>query len=148
VKENGTTIRDFDVFADFSSRGEWHTLGTDLRVDGTFEARELPHPASTAVTDSGYQVRLDGSGGGVRFRVFEDGRQVRDIEPYLDTRGRLVALREGDLAYLRVHPESEATEGRDIGFGIEYPSEGRYRLFLQFKLDGRVHTAAFTREVG
>ncbi|HEV3377231.1 MAG TPA: hypothetical protein VG126_08120 [Thermoleophilaceae bacterium] len=138
----------YRVFADFSSRGESHTLGSDLHVDGTFDARELPHPESTAVTESGYEVRLDDSGGDVRFRVFEDGRQVRDIEPYLDARGHLVALREGDLAYLHVHPESEATQGSDIRFGVEYPSEGRYRLFLQFKLDGQIHTAAFTREVG
>jgi hypothetical protein len=73
---------------------------------------------------------------------------VRDIEPYLGARGHLVALREGDLAYLHVHPESKATQGSDIRFGVEYPSRGRYRLFVQFKLDGKVHTAAFTREVG
>lgn len=138
----------YRVFADFSSGGESHTLGTDLQVGGTFDAQPLPHPESTAVTDSGYEVRLEESGGDHRFTVFEEGRQVRDIEPYLGARGHLVALREGDLAYLHVHPESKATEGSDIRFGVEYPSEGRYRLFLQFKLDGRVHTAAFTREVG
>lgn len=77
-----------------------------------------------------------------------DGRNLDDIEPYLGARGHLVALREGDLAYLHVHPESDATEGRDIRFAVEYPSAGRYRLFLQFKHEGRVHTAAFTRERG
>jgi hypothetical protein len=138
----------YRVFADFSTRGRPQTLGTDLQVDGEFEARPLPHPEQTAVTGTGYEVRLDDDGGQVRFTVFDDGRRVRDIEPYLDARGHLVALREGDLAYLHVHPESQATEGSDIRFGVEYPSEGRYRLFLQFKVDGRVHTAAFTREVG
>jgi hypothetical protein len=138
----------YRLFADFSSSGEAHTLGTDLQVDGRFVARELPHPTATAQTDSGYEVRLDETGGEVRFTVFEDGRQVRDIEPYLGARGHLVALREGDLAFLHVHPESRASKGSDIRFGVEYPSEGRYRLFLQFKLDARVHTAAFTREVG
>jgi hypothetical protein len=136
------------VYADFSSGGESHTLGTDVQSDGGFVARELPHPASTARTDTGLDVRLEPTRGGVRFTVFEDGRRVRDIEPYLGARGHLVALREGDLAFLHVHPESTAGEGSDIRFAVEYPSEGRYRLFLQFKLDGRVHTAAFTREVG
>jgi hypothetical protein len=138
----------YRVFADFSSGGESHTLGADLHVSGAFDVRRLPHPESTAVTDSGYEVRLEESGGEVRFTVFDEGRQVRDIEPYLGARGHLVALREGDLAYLHVHPESAATQGSDIRFAVEYPSDGRYRLFLQFKLDGRVHTAAFTREVG
>jgi hypothetical protein len=27
------------------------------------------------------------------------------------------------------------------------PTAGAYRLFLQFKTGGRVHTAAFTREI-
>ena len=33
-------------------------------------------------------------------------------------------------------------------FTTEFPSADTYRLFLQFKHEGRVHTAAFTREVG
>jgi hypothetical protein len=136
------------VFADFSSGGEPYTLGTDLQREGRFVPRELPHPASTARTDTGLEVRLEQARGEVRFTVFDDGRRVKDLEPYLGARGHLVALREGDLAFLHVHPESEASEGSDIRFAVEYPSEGRYRLFLQFKLDGRVHTAAFTREVG
>jgi hypothetical protein len=32
-------------------------------------------------------------------------------------------------------------------FDAEFPSSGRYRLFLQFKHGGRVQTAAFTQEV-
>ena len=138
----------YRVFADFTSRGEAYTLGTDLQVDGRFAAEPLPHPATTARTDTGYEVRLADTVADVRFTVYSDGQRVRDIQPYLGARGHLVALREGDLAFLHVHPESEASEGSDIRFGIEYPSAGRYRLFLQFKLDGKVHTAAFTREVG
>jgi hypothetical protein len=138
----------YRVFADFKSGGESYTLGTDLQHEGRFVPRELPHPATTAQTGTGLDVRLERTRDGVRFTVFDDGRRVRDIEPYLGARGHLVALREGDLAFLHVHPESEASEGSDIRFAVEYPSKGRYRLFLQFKVDGRVHTAAFTREVG
>jgi hypothetical protein len=64
----------YRVFADFSSGGEAHTLGTDLQVDGGFVAQQLPHPSSTAQTDSGYEVRLAETGGEVRFTVFKDGR--------------------------------------------------------------------------
>jgi hypothetical protein len=138
----------YRLFADFSSGGEAHTLGIDLNVDGPFQSRELPRPAAKVVTDSGYEVRLAETRDEARFKVFKDGARVRDIEPYLGARGHLVVLREGDLAFLHVHPESKATSGSDIRFSLEYPSEGSYRLFLQFKVDGRVHTAAFTREVG
>jgi hypothetical protein len=138
----------YRLFADFSTDGSAHTLGIDLNVDGPFEARPLPPATTTAVTESGYEVRLAEAGDEVRFTVFKDGARVREIEPYLGARGHLVALRQGDLAFLHVHPESQAAVGADIRFAVEYPSEGAYRLFLQFKVDGRVHTAAFTREVG
>jgi hypothetical protein len=29
----------------------------------------------------------------------------------------------------------------------EFPSAGRYRLFLQFRHAGQIHTAAFTQDV-
>jgi hypothetical protein len=69
------------------------------------------------------------------------------VEPYLGARGHLVALRQGDLAYLHVHPLDKAAAGNAITFATTFPSAGRYRLFLQFKEAGRVHTAAFTQEV-
>ena len=56
-----------------------------------------------------------------------------------------MALREGDLAYLHVHPEGHGDGA--VSFVTEFPSEGRYRLFLQFKHEGVVQTVAFTREV-
>jgi hypothetical protein len=93
-------------------------------------------------------VRVHDDGDGLDFEVLRDGVPVQDLEPYLGARGHLVALREGDLAFLHVHPdeEGEAQPGH-IGFGVEYPSAGRYRLFLQFKHQGVVQTVAFTREV-
>jgi hypothetical protein len=53
-----------------------------------------------------------------------------------------VALREGDLAFLHVHPTGEG-----VTFEATFPSEGRYRLFLQFQHEGRVQTVAFTQVV-
>jgi hypothetical protein len=138
----------YRLFADFKSAGASRTLGADVHVAGRFEPRDLPHPSDRATTGDGYEVRLAEDGGELRFTVYAGGRRVDDIEPYLGARGHLVALREGDLAFLHVHPESESTEGGDIRFRVEYPSPGRYRLFLQFKHEGRVHTAAFTQELG
>jgi hypothetical protein len=38
-----------------------------------------------------------------------------------------------------------AVVAEPVRFETEFPSPGRYRLFVQFKHEGRVHTAAFTR---
>jgi hypothetical protein len=137
----------YRLFADFSYEGEAITLATDLRVDGAADLRPLPTPRATALSDGGYDVRLDagaaqaGEEAELRFAITRDGEPVR-TEPYLGAGGHLVALREGDLAFLHVHPEDDG-----VGFAATFPTEGRYRLFLQFKHEGRVHTVAFTQEV-
>jgi hypothetical protein len=138
----------YRLFADFSHDGEARTLATDLRVDGAADLRPLPEPQPTAVSAGGYDVRLDASNAhpgeeaDLRFTITRDGKPV-DTEPYLGAGGHLVALREGDLAFLHVHP----TEDGSVRFGATFPTEGRYRLFLQFKHEGRLQTAAFTQEV-
>jgi hypothetical protein len=141
-----TAAGSYRLFADFAHDGTPTTLASDLRVD----LRPLPAPASTAKSDGGYDVRLDASDARagreaeLRFTITKAGRPVQ-VEPYLGAGGHLVALREGDLAFLHVHPTSQA--GDAIGFAATFPTTGRYRLFLQFKHAGRVQTVAFTREV-
>ena len=138
----------YRVFADFAAAGRSLTLGADLKTPGSYEPAPLPDPADAVSTD-GYEVSLDaevlGEGDArVVFGVSRGGRQVEDLEPYLGALGHLVALREGDLAFLHVHPESGEGSGPQIAFRATFPSGGRYRLFLQFAHANRVHTAAFT----
>jgi hypothetical protein len=137
----------YRLFADFSHDGEARTLATDLRVDGRADLEPLPAPRATAVSDGGYDVRLDagnaraGAEAELRFTITKDGKPVQ-TEPYLGAGGHLVALREGDLAFLHVHPTGDGPS-----FAATFPTEGRYRLFLQFQHEGRVQTVAFTQEV-
>jgi hypothetical protein len=136
----------YRAFADFSVGGEQHTLATDLFVSGgEFEGR--PFPAPTSVDSTGdYAVRLSAAdleasaSASLTFAVTKSGEPVEDLEPYLGAKGHLVALREGDLAFLHVHPEGDS-------FAATFPTAGRYRLYLQFKHEGAVRTAEFTVEV-
>jgi hypothetical protein len=138
----------YRLFADFSHGGEAQTLASDLRVDGAADLQPLPEPEPTAVSDGGYDVRLDagaarpGHEADLRFTITRDGVPVR-TEPYLGAGGHLVALREGDLAFLHVHPTADDS----VRFAATFPTTGRYRLFLQFKHESRVQTVAFTHEV-
>jgi oxalate decarboxylase/phosphoglucose isomerase-like protein (cupin superfamily) len=99
------------------------------------------------VSDGGYDVRLDADGATagaeseLHFTITRDGEPV-ETEPYLGAGGHLVALREGDMAFLHVHPEDDG-----VGFAATFPTEGRYRLFLQFQVGGEVQTVAFTQVV-
>ena len=59
-------------------------------------------------------------------------------QPYLGAGGHLVVLREGDLAYIHAHAEQN-----ELAFDVPFPGEGRYRLYLQFKVAGTVQTVRF-----
>jgi hypothetical protein len=137
----------YRVYADFVVDGDKHTLATDLFVAGDFRPRPLPRPEREADAGDGYTVHLDGDAlageeSELDFRVTHDGRPVDDLEEYLGARGHLVALRDGDLAYLHVHADEER-----LSFESDFPTPGAYRLFLQFRHDGEVRTAAFTVDV-
>ena len=127
--------------------GKPFTLADDLNVDGPVRSQELPAPADSAEVD-GLRVSLTegamkaGAESQLSFNVTRDGEPVA-VEEYLGAKGHLVALRQGDLAFLHVHPDE-----RSLKFMATFPTVGSYRLFLQFKTDdGRLHTAAFTQEV-
>ncbi|GAA3785275.1 hypothetical protein ACFS5L_17600 [Streptomyces phyllanthi] len=157
---NLPTAGDYRLLADFAPAaedGESLTLGTDLAVAGPYEPQELPQQVSTSEVD-GYTVTLrgnldTGSARDLTFEVREDGKPVTDLQPYLGAYGHLVALRAGDLAYLHVHPNSEAGDtstkpGPTVSFTATAPSANAYRLFLDFKHDGEVRTASFTVQAG
>jgi hypothetical protein len=148
---------DYRVFADFvPADGEALTLGADLHVAGRYDPRPLPPPTTTALVD-GYTVTLSGSPKAnestqLTFSVSRDGKPVADLQPYLGAYGHLVALRASDLAYLHVHPMGEPGDGTtpagpQIAFGTTIPSNGEYRLFLDFKHKDVVRTAEFTVSV-
>jgi hypothetical protein len=150
----------YRVFADFTPAkkgAENLTLGADLAASGTYHAQELPAPDRTAEVD-GYQVELTGAlrpdkASELRLKVHRDGKPVTDLQPYLGAYGHLVALRSGDLAYLHVHPNGEPGDGTTkpgptVSFTATAPSSGTYRLFLDFRHEGKVRTAAFTVRTG
>ncbi|MDT0319047.1 hypothetical protein [Streptomyces millisiae] len=151
---------DHRIFADFTPAGDPGgslTLGADLAVTGDYTPGELPEPTRTTTVD-GYTVTLAGdltagADSELTLSVSRDGEPVTDLEPYLGAYGHLVALRAGDLAYLHVHPEGAPDDGTtrpgpEIAFSTTAPSAGDYRLYLDFKHEGEVHTAEFTATAG
>lgn len=149
------TAGDYRAFADFDPAGSQDaiTLGTDVAVAGNYAPTALPAPTRTATVDD-YNVHLEGvlipgQTSELTLTVSKDGRPVTDLQPYLAAYGHLVALRDGDLAYLHVHPDGEPGDGRtppgpQITFFAEVPSAGDYRLYLDFQHQHTVRTAEFT----
>jgi hypothetical protein len=148
----------YRVYADFvpadTEQAPDVTLTRTVEVAGDY-GPEAPVNTLTAEVD-GYTVSLDGdlaagTASELTVEVTRDGEPVTTLEPYLGAFGHLVALREGDLAYLHVHPEGDEPapgdlSGPRIAFATEFPTAGRYFLYLDFQVGGEVRTAAFTVE--
>ena len=118
----------YRVFADFTTGGERRTLAIDVAADGG------PTPASVAWWDSIYIVRMREEGDRLAFDVRGDTGPV-ETQPYLGAGGHLVVLREGDLAYIHAHADED-----ELAFEVPFPTAGRYKLYLQFKVGGHVVT--------
>ncbi|SDD53357.1 hypothetical protein SAMN05216410_3447 [Sanguibacter gelidistatuariae] len=144
----------YRVIADFTPAGADTpalTLTRAVQVAGEFTP-VASQPTRVAEVD-GFTVSLDGeivagSPSELTLTVARDGEPVTALEPYLGAFGHLVALREGDLAFLHVHaegatPQASDTAGPDIVFAAQAPTAGRYLLYLDFQVDGEVHTAEF-----
>jgi hypothetical protein len=141
----------YRAYADFQVEGERHTLAGDIMVAGPFAPQELPAPERLGSVE-GYDVSLAapalraGTRATLSYQARVPGARVR-LQPYLGANGHLVALREGDLAYLHVHPTAAPAGPDRVAFEATFPTAGRYRLFLQTKYDGRTRTVAHTVEV-
>ncbi|MFT4135473.1 hypothetical protein [Microbacterium sp.] len=128
------------------------TLTRAVELAGEVTPAPATHTSTSDEVD-GFDVSIEGtlvagSTSDLTITVSRDGTPVTTLEPYLGAFGHLVTLRDGDLAYLHVHPLGDEpqegdTGGPQIQFGAEAPTAGRYLLYLDFQVDGQVHTAEF-----
>ncbi|GAA4437601.1 hypothetical protein [Phytohabitans houttuyneae] len=138
------------AYADFTANAPAEqaavTLGADLTVRGDYAPRALPEPATEAAVD-GFTVSYQGTPktAAVQPLLFTVA-PAATLERYLGAYGHLVVVREGDLGYVHVHPEPELSGGA-VKFWLAAPSPGRYRMYFDFQVAGKVHTAEFTMRV-
>jgi hypothetical protein len=126
------------VVFDFTpTRGPELVLAANIDDETPVEAAPLP-PESDTAEAAGITVRRDGLG-------FTPSIPTTEIEPYLGQPAHLVAFRQGDLAYVHLHP-SDMQMGETLMFDDTLDA-GTWRLFLQLQVDGDVHTFEFTAVV-
>jgi hypothetical protein len=144
----------YRMIADFTAvvggRPVAATLGSDLTVAGDYTPASLPAPARSVRTGE-YTVGFAGTPDTRSVQPIlisvtgPDGRPAA-LQPYLGAFGHLVVIRQGDLGYVHVHPETQLVDGK-VKFWLAAPSQGTYRMFFDFQVAGQVHTAAWTVEV-
>ncbi len=136
--------------------GTAFVLSRPVTVPGAATATPLPAASSTATAD-GYTVTVKGDLMAgmehpltVHLATSKDGRPVTGLQPYLDSYAHLTAFHEGDAAFAHLHPATAVdggSGGPDLSFHAELPKPGNWRMFLQFRAAGALHTAALTLRV-
>lgn len=155
MDENGMWSVEFNLpnpgvyraFVDVLVDGQPTTLGIDLFASGPSEYEMRPG-STRETTANGYDIvmtpdNISPNEDTTLELKIQDSNNAVQLEPYLGALGHLVALRDGDLAYLHVHPEETDPEDGIIRFAVRFPTIGRYRLFLQAKPRGKLITASF-----
>jgi hypothetical protein len=77
------------------------------------------------------------------------GAPVTALDPYLGAYAHVSLFESTTQRLTHLHPAVPASargapSDGVLRFHAQFPQRGRYRLFLQFKVDGAVHQAAFT----
>jgi len=150
---------DWRLFASFvpnvgPAKGQDIVLSRTVTVPGRASATALPAP-SPSTTVEGYVVTVKGhptagTASPLTVTITRDGKPVTNLQPYLDTYAHLTAFHAGDLAFAHLHPETTVHGdhgGPTLPFHAELPRSGNWRLFLQFRTGGILHTAAITMHV-
>lgn len=131
-----------------------YVLSRPFTVPGASAAVALPAP-TTSTTADGYTVAIAGQLKAAQpvplaIRIESGGKPVQFFTRILDGYAHLTAFRVGDMAFARIL--STGRSSADNGAGpltaqAVFPEGGTWRLFVQFQLGDKMHTAAFTVNV-
>lgn len=140
----------YRVYTQLTPRGADEPVVLSAPLDlGTDTGTPPVVPTGEASAD-GWTVTLHGqprNGSTLTMSIARNGRPFAGLEPYLDTYAHVSAFREGDLAFAHLHPTETVTSrpgGPDLDFMVELPGPGTYRLFVQFRAGGSLHTVPVT----
>lgn len=134
-------------------QGSEIVLSRTVTVPGTSAELPLPAPAGSTTVD-GFTValRVEPKAGAhhLTATIGRDGRPVTDLQPYLDSYAHLTAFHEGDQALAHLHPMNEVDGDRGgpvLDFYALLGRAGNWRVFLQFRTAGQLHTAELTLHI-
>lgn len=144
------------VYADYQAEG--YTPQTD-RLTLLVEGREQQGADETneklsAVTDGLYLAVaatapfVAGAESHIPVTITKDGKTLNaaDIDPYLGAVAHIILIGREDKDFLHIHPMSDS-QFPIIGHTM-FPKADIYRMWIQFKTEGVLHTANFTLHVG
>lgn len=143
------------VYTDYKPTGAESTVDTKtLNLAGNVAAPAANTAEKTVAEVDGYTVRFVNAGDlktnreqMLQFSIEKGGQklQEKDMQPYLGATAHIVMIGRESKNFLHIHPS--ANNAFPIFAGTQIEQAGQYRVWVQFKLAGTVHTADFTVNV-
>jgi hypothetical protein len=142
---------EYVLFQDYTPTGSGHQLGRQvISVAGKEQAPVRLGKEDLVWEGNGYQVTLSSevplkadTGLELKASVLREGKPVTDLDNYLGALSHVVIVSEDASEFVHVHPMESATKGPDIRLHTKFPGAGMYKVFMQFKHQGKVQTASF-----
>ena len=158
------TAGEYRIFADFTPKNapldaEGAPVPTntfeDAVAEGAYAPQQLGHDSASDTVDD-YSVllatipqQLTKGANMFTFTVTRNGTPVTNLEDYLGALGHAVILKEGTLDYIHTHAlaNTSSSQNGTIKFHVEFPSAGKYKVFMQFQHQGKILTSSFVVSV-
>jgi hypothetical protein len=143
------------LFADFKPKGAAQTLTMqELEVQGS-RSENMEDSSNKWITKvGGYKVRLINASDfqtnktqDLEIFIEENGKELveTDLQQYLGASAHIVMIGKSGKEFLHIHPVPDSRF--PIFAQTHIAKAGVYRIWVQFKIDGQVHTADFTVNV-
>jgi len=125
-----------------------------LEVKGTLLEQEPERNIKLVADIEAYTVSLlngndlkTNTGQDLKFLIEKDGKPIdkKDMQPYLGANAHIVLINQDDKDFLHIHSMSSAHFPIYAETYIE--KAGLYRMWVQFKIEGKVYTTDFTLQV-
>lgn len=161
------------LYSDITPEGSSHNQVFKLKKTVGKPSASAPQLVPTAsYAAEGFEYRLasepanlrSGVSSTITIRVSKAGKPVTNIENYLGALGHMVIISEDREEFLHAHPEDHGhtdaeekdpshehntvtapveAKGPNVSFMTLFPKPGKYKVWAQFNIDGKVRTAEF-----
>lgn len=143
------------LFTDFKPSGAAQFVNRQtIEVEGVHRSDDQKLSPPLISEAGGYTVTLENGNDfktnrtqSLEISVEINSRKLKeeDLQPYLGASAHIVMISEKDKEFLHIHPVSN--DRFPIYSETYIEKSGTYRMWVQFNIDGQVHTADFTVDV-
>ncbi|MDQ3111985.1 MAG: hypothetical protein M3R17_19040 [Bacteroidota bacterium] len=145
----------YTLFADYTPSGAVHQLEKIAITVSGAPSKETAYTASATTWKKGdLEVSLQPEGGKfvtgtmlhIEGIIKQKGKTLdaSAFENYLGAKAHMVVIKSGTYEYLHVHPD---VENGNLDLHTTFETPGVYRGWLQFQINGQLHTADFVINV-